>query len=534
MSNLDHKLGNGLSIVPRSLTMLPGDRQDFTLRGAKIPALYSDANGTYEDDYRVALTPGDDGNADGVYWLESGTGIVSLVMEARIMGTGAVIIRAISSGLDDVVQIIASPTAVEFWANAGMISTTSHTLAAGDIIGLELTGSHAYGLLNGVRVGAWALTDDLARHPFTYDVTLEEPFPATDPSLLPATLDGNWKPGAPIEWTIDPDNGHLSSAGSGETPPIIGPLAQWIAPNIPTRYLLRAQTGDDDDHAFTLANIHIPSLRILGQREFEVDPLDELRFRSNYDHAQTRDMLTWSALDGDFSDDVRGLYTAAEPPGQDTITVTCLLEAVTQFDMVLVTVRAVFYPRNLCAVTPGESVELYTNLDTSIPEGGGFAASAGDLTPDDEHNATWEAPEAIGQVVTLSVSDGTTTLEQLVTVLEVMPVDFSTPYQETIGPAMLAEVASDARTVWARVLSDDDFDPEAFRLSVFDMDDDEWADFKAFHFKYKKSQQPFFIADQAQDRRVIVRMDSDIELDAALDCAKNASFRVVKVGCPFI
>jgi len=530
MSNFEHRLGNGLSIVPRHITMLPGDVQDFTMRGAKIPALYDDANGEYQEGGVVLLTPGEDGNGDGVYWLETGTGQIHIVPDSRMLGSGGFMLRVITGGLDDTVAITADLTQVVFSANGSDINTVPHSVVAGDRIGLELTGSVVYGLVNGVRVGSFILTDDLTRFPFVYDVTLFEPFPPSAPSLLPPILEGDWRIGVPVIWTIEPSAGHLITAGSGATPPITGREAQWIAPNLPTTYTLQAQAGDDEYHAFAVADIFVPTLRILGEREYTVDPQEVLRFYTNYDRAQRADLLTWTAVDGTFSDDVRGQYEAPEAPGGYEVKVTATLEGVTQFDLVTVHVRKVFLPRNICAAKPGEEIDLYTNMEA--PE---WSTTGGSITGTGQ-DVVWTGPDTINQVSQICVTDGVDTLCQDVVTLEVMPVDFNLPYGEDIGAEMLVEIADDRRTVWARELSEYGFNPESFELGILGATLEELQDFKAFHATYYPTQRAFFIEDQAQDRRVVVRADSKLKVTAAAgtSCGFDITFRVVKTGCPFI
>ncbi len=527
MSNTVVPISNGLSIVPRRLTMLPGDLESFETKGSRIPALWgllTSGTMTFEDDYTILLTV--PATQQGGYALQAGTGQVSLVLDERMLGTGDVGLVMYVANLTDNIALIASPTQVEAFHNGSSIDTFSHTLAAGDIIAIEATGARFNCKLNN-EIFAYFLWPDGAQYPCFYDVSIITTLPAENPSLVPPILEGDWRPSSPITWTILPDEGELDGSASGTTPPIVGPTVRWTAPNLPTTYALTAQLGDSD---FQLANaqIDVPTLRILGPRTITVDPLEELRFRSNYDTAQKHDLLTWSADDGDFDADRRGYFTAAEPPGDDIIRVTATLDAVVQYDEITVTVRTVFWPPNICAVQPGEELDLYTNLTDPVwTENGGSIAGTGS-------DVVWTAPELIGQVIRLSVTGTEGTLYQDVTVLEVLPVDFNLPYGEDVGAEMLVEIADDARTVWARQKSEAGFVPESFELRISNASSDEYEDIKVFHNRYFPTQRSFFIVDQAQNRRVVVRADSKLKVEVAGECNFDIAFRCVKTSCPLI
>jgi hypothetical protein len=189
--------------------------------------------------------------------------------------------------------------------------------------------------------------------------------------------------------------------------------------------------------------ITIPPLEILGDSVRTLQPGQKARFQTNYDAAQTPNLVTWSIVSGGGSLS-EGEFTAPTAPGTTIIRAT----SGNQTADLTINVPAIITP-GFTVAAPLEQIDWDTNIPptvawSSIPAG----INTG--------TGVWIAPNNLGLKVRIQATDGTFTAIRDVLIAEKFPLSNPTaPITVDLNKTVLISESEDRSSVIARVKDKD-------------------------------------------------------------------------------
>src|SRR5262245_21357519 len=374
-----------LQIFPPAITLYPLDRQLFTAQAVPPPAMW-DAVATSGDiggDYILFVDAAQSNtSAQGAHRLFSGIGIVECtITDNNRPDTGGIFvmngfIRDINGALYAYLINVNPTTIVITDENTNTLFNQNITVASGDVLRLELTAGFRF-YRNGVLLHSRVGLPTAVTYPMSYQLGVFEPSISATSAIPPPRLIGDWRLAEVVDWTA-PAHGSISTIGPSTK-------TEYFNGTIPGVYTLTGQIealSDANLAQRALATITIPPLQILGPTEVVLQPSQKIRFKTNYDAAQTS-LITWSVFagGGSFS---QGEYTAGSSPGTSIVRATASVNG--QIADITVTVPAVITnTSNYTAAKASEQIDFDTNIPTSMlpifAGAGSVAEGTGNITP---------------------------------------------------------------------------------------------------------------------------------------------------------
>src|SRR4030095_16837834 len=310
-----------IQIIPPIKELFPNDRQLFTAQAVPPPAMWSSItdNGDIGNDFGLYVDSlGSQVIGAGSYVLKSGIGIIEITVDdqCRPTSSGRLTINQYindSSGAPYFYGLHIDTSAVEVRdENNTQIYTEAYSTVSGDIYRIELSGGfrlYRNGVLKHSRTGLGTSVS----YPMAYQCAVNEPV-ATDPARVPAPrLIGDWRLGTnhafgglvvAVVTCTAPSHGSITTTGPGLQ-------TEYYGGTIPGEYTLTGWMGEPPDaesNQRAVATIEIPPLLPLGPTEVTLQPGQKIRFKTNYDAAQTA-LIAWSLLTGEGSF-TQGEFTA--------------------------------------------------------------------------------------------------------------------------------------------------------------------------------------------------------------------------------
>lgn len=498
-----------LEVVPRSVIVLPDDRQPFTAQGGAGPALwYSPSNCTIQPDLSLLVTSSP-GQASCALDLVGGAGIIDWVIDANclpVAGGGKFRVEcSFNAGARKYTVELTNTDITVFNESFSLIILTDNP-QVGDRFRIVLDASrHFY--LNGVlRHETFLPFSEPTQFPAFFFGKLTTPVSGATPRIPPLALTGNWQlNGGANTWTT-PAEGQLTDLSGAKT--------TFFNGESPGAYQVRAQVGGSVNQQFD-AVITIPPLTVIGSNAVTLDPGQVVRLRTNYDLAQN-DIIAWSVVTGGGgSFDAADNYTAPVAPGNYTIRATH--STLQQVD-IIVTVRSVLTP-NYIAVMPSETVDWETNLSSPT-----WTASAGSIN---SGTGVWTAPSVIGQTVRITATSGGSSVSRDVVVLEKFPFDDpALPLTWDRRKTVLISRAED-RTRGARVKDKGNLPFETFELAFKNRTVTQLQTAHDFWDRYYPDKK-FIFDDKLRNVRKVVYFDSDVRQEGNARCGIDFSFRLIE------
>lgn len=501
------------AVVPANVTIYPSDVIDLTFTAGLSPALFEAlTNATVTSSYVLDATTNALFVGGIAQRLLSHIGSITITLDANsIPDTGGKItmsLLAASSVGGLQIEIGPTSTVVKDTDN-NTIETVTHTAASGDTFKIEVAGYGSRFILNGVE----ETTDShnaAVTYPFTANITVTTPMTSATPEIQPPVLIGNWgiakqAPYSEITsaWTVT--GGTVSD--SSDTA-----ITRYTAGLVPGDYTATFVLGAQATQTSTAA-ITIAPLTIYEDTIVEMGQGATRRFKTNYDNAQTAGLVTWSVVTmGGGSFDASNLYTAPTTPGDYTIRATSGLQRVD----LTVRVSNEITP-DYDVVKTGESVDWNSNMTGTLT----WSASAGSIN---STTGVWTAPSVDGQVVTITVTNGSATETRIVQVLSVLPYDPSLTQNITYTRRVLQSVAEDGTTT-GRVKNRNDAYPLRTELEFRNRDLFEFEAMLTF-WEARYPHRPFMFQDKIRSTRHAVYFDSDLDAEAYTDGSINYSFRL--------
>lgn len=290
-----------------------------------------------------------------------------------------------------------------------------------------------------------------------------------------------------------------------------------------------ARTGEIALQSGT-ATVVIPAFDVLGipqNNVIEIEAGETALFKTTYDGAQdanngsyiTRTVVTGGG--GSFAS-ATNVYTAPATAGDYTIRFECSNQRRDFTVRVPTTLLPVSEP-----VYPGEARTNTTTMGGSLT----WAATGSVSLSGSGQTRTWTAPATVGQIVRISVTNGTLTRYQDYKVTDVLPVAYSFIQDAKTGPRTLIEETDGGRKYFSRTLTESGFVPWEGVVVCNGLSVDDYEDLVAFNDEHLRSGEPFILTDYLIDSlRRTVRFDSIIENPRTVnDCVVNCSFRVKAV-----
>ncbi len=278
------------------------------------------------------------------------------------------------------------------------------------------------------------------------------------------------------------------------------------------------------------STVVIPAFDVLGipqNNVIEIEAGETALFKTTYDGAQdanngsyiTRTVVTGGG--GSFAS-ATNVYTAPATAGDYTIRFECSNQRRDFTVRVPTTLLPVSEP-----VYPGEARTNTTTMGGSLT----WAATGSVSLSGSGQTRTWTAPATVGQIVRISVTNGTLTRYQDYKVTDVLPVAYSFIQDAKTGPRTLIEETDGGRKYFSRTLTESGFVPWEGVVVCNGLSVDDYEDLVAFNDEHLRSGEPFILTDYLIDSlRRTVRFDSIIENPRTVnDCVVNCSFRVKAV-----
>jgi hypothetical protein len=298
-----------IRIFPPVIEVYPNDRQLFTAEATPTPPLWAgvvDAL-TQADSSLIIGGAASSMSAGSGHRLFSGIGVIEFTINDlfRPSSTGLFNLTGFINdvaGFQYIFTLEIAPTTVRGLAEGGsVIYFETYSTVSGDIYRLELnagfrlyrkSAADADFVLKHSRVGL----PTQVIYPMSYAVSLIEPV-ITDPATIPPPhLIGDWRL-APVVTFTTPSHGSLTMTGPSTA-------TEYFGGTVPGKYPLQGWVNSAADaNAMVqraVAIIDIPALQILGSADVRADPGQKLRFKTNYDRAQTA-LIAWSVISGDGS-----------------------------------------------------------------------------------------------------------------------------------------------------------------------------------------------------------------------------------------
>jgi hypothetical protein len=259
------------------------------------------------------------------------------------------------------------------------------------------------------------------------------------------------------------------------------------------------------------AIITIPPLQILGDLVRTLQSGQKVRFQTNYDIAQTPNLVTWSVQSGGGSFS-QGEFTAPSAPGTTVVRASTTGNQVTDLT---IKVPAVITP-NFVFAGPSETIDWGTNIPTPT-----WTASAG---PINASTGVWTAPSGIGQTVKITASNGTFTATRDVLIMKKFPItSVSAPIQWRRSKTVLVSEAEDGTRV-SRIKNKGGSPREAYEVRITLLTLTDLETIQAFWDEHYPGKQ-FVFEDVPRNIRKVVYFDSDINAEGSAR-AFDVSFRV--------
>lgn len=503
----------GMEIFPSVKVVYPNDKATFTARAAAPPILWAYTNNvTVNSDFSLTVNSSG-GNARSAQITQGGVGGVKFTIDnnCKPSGGGSFFIQLTASGVLGSVTFEISIQAAQIVVSKDSVTleTVSYTVQAGDTVELHLNGDVFRFYLNGeleTETNTGAAT-------FSYgaDVFAQVFTPVVGSARIPAPeVIGNWDIGATgVSWSLSPSHGTLSTASESPT--------EYSGGTQPGTYMLIVKPQSSSS-AFqeAQASILIPALTITGSNAITLQPGEKVRFKTNYDAAQTR-LVSWSVISGggSFSNDE---FTAPTAPGTTVVRASYG----NQRADITITIPAIVTPTQTAA-TPGEQLTFTTNMTGTI----NWTADYGTPTSGSGASFVWTAPNVAGLVAKIKADNGTFSKTIEIPVLLAFPyTDPALPLSWDRRKTVLVSRAED-RTRAARVKDKGALAFESFELSFKQRTTTELQtvhDFWDDHYPGKR----FIFEDRLRDVRKVVYFDSDIRQEGNARCGIDYSFRIVE------
>lgn len=500
-------------IVPANVTIYPSDVIDLTFKAGISPALYDSlTNATVTSAFVLNATT----NALFVGGISqrllSHVGSITITLDANsIPDTGGKIrLSVFAAGDVGGLAIEIGPTSTVVKDSDGnTVDTVTHTPASGDTFKIEVAGYGSRFILNGVEES----TDShnaAVTYPFTANIVVTTPMTSATPKIQPPMLIGNWgiakqAPYSEITsaWTVT--GGTVSDSSNTAN-------TRYTAGLVPGDYTATFAIASQATQTSTAA-ITVAPLEVYEDAIVELGQGATYRFKTNYDNAQTAGLVTWSVVTGGGgSFDASGLYTAPTTPGDYTIRATSGLQRID----LIVRVSNEITP-DYDVVKTAEVVDWNSNMTGTLT----WSASAGSIN---STTGVWTAPSVDGQVVTITVTNGTATETRTVTVLEPFTYKPSLTQEVSYTRRVLQSISEDGR-VTGRVKNLNDASPLVADLEFRNRDLTEFEAVLTF-WQEKYPHRPFCWTDEIRSVRHAVYFDSDLTCNALTDGAIDYSFRI--------
>lgn len=353
-----------LRIFPPVATVYPNDRQLFTAEAEPPPALWSNVlnSGDIQSDFSLQVDAAESQVAgNGGHALASGIGAIEMTIDNQCLptSTNTLVIAGFITDINGTRYVfsvnIAATTVKVFDENNTEISTESYSTVAGDVYKIELAAGFR---LYRKNAGATDFTLKFSRvglgttviYPMTYQCVLTENT-VTGPSRIPAPkLIGDWNLSAAgtLVWTGT--HGSLTTAA--------GPQTEFFGGTTPGRHSI-AVTLEGSALQQATAIVDIPPLQILGETTVTLQPGEKVRFKTNYDAAQTK-LITWSVVagPGSFTQDE---FTAGTLPGRSVVRATASVNGLSA-DITVNVPATITNPNSYTAAKVSEEIDFATNL----------------------------------------------------------------------------------------------------------------------------------------------------------------------------
>lgn len=493
-------------IVPQTKTLYPGDRQLFKARATPPPPLWGVVtNGTIQSDHTILFSTS--GDALLVQGLLEGIGGVRWTFDSRMIpNTGGMVkFRLAASG--PAIRVEAGPTStVVKDENNNTVATVTHTIVSGDTYYLEAAGSSLRLFING-QISAQYDVGTPLNYPFYSFVEWVTPFVSGGPHITSPQLIGYWD----VQQGNQAYNAWTIAGGTYDDNTDTWEV-NFVAGNNPGQYQFTCQiAGSANQEAST--SVTIPPLSIIGLTRVTIQPGDIVRFKTNYDEAQS-DIVTWSATGGTF--DAAHRWTAPTTPGSYTVTAAFG----NQRAQIVVTIPAVITPV-IRAAKPGEVIDFATNISSPT-----FSATAGSIN---SSSGIWTAPSVIGQTCVITATGGGNTATLTVKVLEELPYqpNLSIPF-DFKKKVLISEAEDGTRAV--RVKSAGNLSRRSFDLPFKNRDIAELKAMRTFHDKYYPEGEIIW-EDKLWNERIVGVIDSELhaEYGNGGSCDIDYSFRFLEV-----
>ncbi len=508
-------------IFPQIITVLPGDVQTFTLRSSPPPVLWDSIDfADLEADQSLTrnsaalfggiIAPRVHSGIAGVQWTISADMLPDTGGELQmfLFGVGA---RIPTNGL----QVFIAPTSIQVNDNDGNpLDTISHTIAAGDVFYLEVSGNIFRLAINGVTETTYEVTDP-TEYPVRASIFLDPPADSATPKITTPVLTGIWDI-IPTESAQDTLWTPLGGTVDDSTDVW---QVQYTAGNQPGVYTLSCVVASQALQTFT-ATVIIPPLSVLGLTDVTLQPGEKYRFKTNYDDAASK-IVTWSVYSGGGSF-ANGEYTAGTAPGTSVllakygdqeVTVTVRVPAV-----MTITVSGVA----VTAAKLGEVLTLTTNMGGTV----NWTKDLGTLSATTGATVTWTAPNQSQLVALVTAENGTYTVTAEIWVLKHFPYDPNQTVNFERRKSVLISRAED-RSRSSRVKDYNNEAFEAFELSFRDRLLAEFEAARAFWDDHHPGKRLIY-EDKIRSLRRVVWTDSDIRIEGYSRKAISYSFRVIE------
>jgi hypothetical protein len=501
-----------LEVIPRKITVLPEDRQEFTAVGAPGPALWHNVvNGVVQPNLSVSLSnPALQGEAQSAQWLMCTPGYFEWILTADCLPAGT---HPSGGWLEVVVMYGSDIYGVLLYGNKRAVGTGPFTIPSGNFTSqggdryrMMIDGQkHLYfnGQLIHETQPPFGIGPPTAC-PVWIRVRLQPPVVSGAPKLPVIALAGDWqlKDAANI-WTA-PADGQITNTTGAKT--------VFFNGDTPGEWPLRAQVGGSANQQFD-AVISIPPLAVVGSPAVTLQPGQKTRFKTNYDNARN-DIVVWSVVSGGGSFDAGHNFLAPDAPGSSVVRAAYGAQQVN----ITTTVPPVITP-NYIAVEPGELVDWDTNIPSAT-----WTASAGTINP---ITGFWTAPATTGQVARVTATNGAHTVFRDVVALEKFPLtDPSLPLSWERKKTVLISRAED-RSRAARVKDKDGLAFEAYELQFKNRTLAEMLSVRDFWDRHYPSKR-FIFEDRLRELRKVAYFDSDIKHEGNTRSGIDLAFRIVE------
>jgi hypothetical protein len=338
-------------------------------------------SGDIKSDFSLEVDPaGSQTTGAGAHSLASGLGFLELTVDdqCRPTGGGVLFINGFLNDINGVLyfygfRAFAASIEVRDELN-NQIYTEAYSTVSGDVYRIEFAaGFRLY--RNGVLKHSRVNLGTTVVYPMTYQLAIAETTAAA-PSRVPAPrLVGDWKLSPSVTWTA-PSHGSISNTGPGIN-------TEYSGGTIPGTYTLTGAiepSADAGGVQRATATIIIPPLQILGETEVALQPGQKVRFKTNYDEAQTN-LITWSVVTGPGSF-TQGEFTAGTVPGLTVVRATASVNGLSA-DIVVRVAAVITNASGYSAAKVSEEIDFGTNLPTMpfFVSVGKVAEGVGDISP---------------------------------------------------------------------------------------------------------------------------------------------------------